>query len=392
MRRVDLPNVVDLGGGQYLIRARKRVGGLIAYDVKRKIRAASPVDAALEQRRLDAECQAGRYRTNRPLAAITLREWCAHCVEELTVARQWRPATVRAEQQAVARIDDKLLDRRLNALQLEHVERWHADFVARVRNQTISRRTYNHSVGVLRKHLKMAADRGLVPTPHPAQSLVVIRETKGDEDIAREPLTMQHLSLMLGRLVQMDDRLYRGALAYFYLMATTGCRKMEPARSDVRDFDLEGERGWWTLRASVTKTGGKRGTERVPLSDETTALLRAHAGRMHANGPMWVGPRTGERIIGRTVSSWWEQMCAAAGVPHTIVGGGYSITDVRRAAASIYAREYDRRTSAAMLRHDPSVNAKIYDYDHREHLVAPAVGIDKVFATALRGESKGEVH
>lgn len=382
MKRIDLPNVERLSDGRYRIRARKRVDGALVFDVKRTITADSPLDAALEQRRLHDECEAGRYRRNRPLASITLGDWCERCIEELRVQKQWRANSLITERTTVRRFGE-LLDRKLRSLQVGHVEKWHATLVARVRNGSMSQRTYRMTMFSLRRHLDLAAKRGLVARPHPSEGIVLIRVQKSDKDVAREPLTLERLSVMLGRLAEMDERTYRGALAYYYLMATTGCRKMEPANSDVSDFDLEG--GWWTLRASITKTGGTRGTERVPIPPTALSLLKAHATRADPRGPMWVGPRTGERVSRGTISMWWRAMCRAAGVPDTAKQGGFKITDLRRAAASIYARRFDTRTSSAVLRHDPRVNAGTYDYDAREHLKGPAADIDQVFATALGG-------
>lgn len=159
------------------------------------------------------------------------------------------------------------------------------------------------------------------------------------------PLTAEMAERIL-RAVEGDsyEALYR-------LLLGSGMRLGEAVGLDWRDVELD--EAFVVVRTSKTKVRA------VPLSDDAVAALRVHRARAPLLGPevpVFLGPRTGRRLSGHTVSHAFPRLLEQHGLPRM------RVHDLRHGTATLMlAQGTPMRVIAEQLGHaNPSLTAKTY--------------------------------
>lgn len=135
------------------------------------------------------------------------------------------------------------------------------------------------------------------------------------------------------------------------LLLGTGMRLGEACGLDWGDVDLE--RRFVLVRVSKTKVRA------VPMSDTATEALRKHRAAAKRYGPaepVFLGPRTKDRLSGASVSHGFPELLAAKGLTRMSPHG------LRHGAASLMvAKGVHMRVVAEQLGHaNPAMTARVY--------------------------------
>lgn len=141
--------------------------------------------------------------------------------------------------------------------------------------------------------------------------------------------------------------------ALYVLLMGTGMRLGEACDLDWRDLDLEG--GTVFIRRGKTP----KAVRTVDLSTEVVLPLKAHrirSKRVGANEPVFLGPRSGERLQPWTVSHAFPRLLMRAGLRPM------RVHDIRHGFATrAISRGASLRTVADILGHSrPSITSDIY--------------------------------
>lgn len=143
----------------------------------------------------------------------------------------------------------------------------------------LSERTRQVVFDVLRKSMKKAKERGLIPID-PCGTV----ERPGAEDMAIEPLTERELEQFL--VAACEDRYF----ALWCLLASTGLREGEALALDRKYLDLDGAKlvvrrtVRVTKKARYKKPKTQSSWRTVDLDGETVEVLREHLLRMEKEG------------------------------------------------------------------------------------------------------------
>lgn len=216
--------------------------------------------------------------------------------------------------------------------------------------------TAGHVVTTLRIALGAAvADRALDSNP------ASVRLPKVDREPVR-PLTGPE-----ARAISVAIRGDQFEVLYRLLMGS-GMRLGEACGLDWRDVHLE--EAFVVVRRSKTKA------RTVPISADAVAALRAHRTTLDLEAPVFLGPRSGERLSPMTVSHAFPRLLRRAGLRPM------RVHDLRHGVATtMLAAGVPMRVIAEQLGHsNPAMTARIYAHVIPESQRAAIGSLDEVLS------------
>lgn len=201
----------------------------------------------------------------------------------------------------------------------------------------------------------LVEERALVDNP------AAVKLPKIDREPIR-PLTGPEARAVSGAIV--DDRyepLYR-------LLMGSGMRLGEACGLDWRDVHLD--EAFVVVRRSKTKARS------VPISADAVAALRGHRSSIDPEAPVFLGPRTGERLSTMTVSHAFPRLLRKAGLRPM------RVHDLRHGVATtMLAAGVPMRVIAEQLGHaNPAMTAKVYAHVIPESQRAAIGSLDDVLS------------
>lgn len=175
--------------------------------------------------------------------------------------------------------------------------------------------------------------------------------------VIREPVR----ALTAEQVVKIRDAIRGDQFEAFYvLLMGSGLRAGEACGLDWRDIDFD--------RRSVFVRKGKtaRAVRTVPISAEVVEVLRQHratAKRVGPREPVFIGPRTKDRLVPSTVSHAFPRLLEAHGLPRM------RVHDLRHGYATrSVARGVHMQVIADNLGHaNPAITASTYAHVAPEH-------------------------
>jgi integrase len=139
----------------------------------------------------------------------------------------------------------------------------------------------------------------------------------------------------------------------YVLLLGSGLRLGEAVALTWRDIDLEA--GFVSVRVSKSRVRA------TPINEEAAEALRVHRAKTPRYGPdepVFLGPRTRERLRGSTVSHAFPRLLEKAGLPRM------TVHQLRHGHATLLlAQGVPMRVIADQLGHaDPGFTARVYSH------------------------------
>jgi integrase len=159
--------------------------------------------------------------------------------------------------------------------------------------------------------------------------------------------------------------------ALYVLLLGSGLRLGEALGLDWRDVELEAG------TVSVRKGKTRRSVRTIPVPPFVVAGLRAQkaaAKRFGPEVPVFLGPRSSERLRGDSVLHHWQRLLTAAGLP------AMRLHDLRHGHATLLlAAGVPMRAIADQLGHaNPATTANVYAHVSQDHLRDAVATLERI--------------